>query len=276
MKCGKEIESDSIECEWCYNWEHKECAGLSNDIYKVLDGAPVNVMFFCTKCEPKVKLALKFFDDIQQKQKLLDDRLQQLDEKFTKSINDINTRIDKSASLPVENAMEQAARSSPSNTKLPVSYDITSTLTSILAEEKEKEKRKLNLIIHKIPESTDDNAQIRKAYDLRQINTILQKHLNIETTIENAICLGKKDLAKTRLLKITVASLKLKKEILRNSSKLRNVSDPDWIQTIFITPDLTPKELEKDKALRAKLVELNATSKIYKIKNGEIVRREKH
>ena len=65
--------------------------------------------------------------------------------------------------------MEQAARSSPSNTKLPVSYDITSTLTSILAEEKEKEKRKLNLIIHKIPESTDDNAQIRKAYDLRQI-----------------------------------------------------------------------------------------------------------
>ena len=137
------------------------------------------------------------------------------------SINDINTRIDKSASLPVENAMEQAARSSPSNTKLPVSYDITSTLTSILAEEKEKEKRKLNLIIHKIPESTDDNAQIRKAYDLRQINTILQKHLNIETTIENAIRLGKKDLAKTRLLKITVASLKLKKEILRNSSKLK-------------------------------------------------------
>ena len=207
---------------------------------------------------------------------MLDDRLQQLDEKFTKSINDINTRLDKSASLPVENVKEQEARSSSSHIKPPVSDDITSTLISILAEEKEKEKRKLNLIIHKIPESNHDNAQTRKAYDLHQINTILQKHLNTESTIDNAIRLGKKYLAKTRLLKITITSLKLKKEILHNSSKLRNVSDPDWIQTVFITPDLTPKELEKDKALRAKLVELNATSKIYKIKNGEIMRREKH
>ena len=37
---------------------------------------------------------------------------------------------------------------------------------------------------------------------------------------------------------------------------------------------LPPKQQEKDKALRARLSELNATSKIYKIKNGEIVRRE--
>ena len=69
-----------------------------------------------------------------------------------------------------------------------------------------------------------------------------------------------------------MASLKLKKEILRNNIKLR-ISNPDWIQSVFITPD-PPKEQERDRALRAKLNELNATSKIYKIKNGEIVRRE--
>ena len=71
-----------------------------------------------------------------------------------------------------------------------------------------------------------------------------------------------------------VASLKFKKEILRNNAKLRDVSDPAWVNSVFITPDLTPKQQEKDKALRARLSELNATSKIYKIKNGEIVRRE--
>ena len=49
--------------------------------YKVLDGAPANV--FCMKCEPKVKLALKFFADIQQKQEALDDKLKK--EKFSKS-----------------------------------------------------------------------------------------------------------------------------------------------------------------------------------------------
>ena len=33
-------------------------------------------MFFCTNCEPKVKLALKFFVDVQQKQQALDDKLE--------------------------------------------------------------------------------------------------------------------------------------------------------------------------------------------------------
>ena len=53
---------------------------MSNDVYKVLNGAPANVMFFCTKCtcEPKVKLVLKFFTDIQQNQQALDDKLKKL------------------------------------------------------------------------------------------------------------------------------------------------------------------------------------------------------
>ena len=152
--------------------------------------------------------------------------------------------------------------------------DITNTLSSILSEEKKKEKRMLNLIVHKVPESTSSSAQERKAYDLNQVHTIIQKHLGLDTTIDNPIRLGKRDPAKTRLLKITVASLKFKKEILHNNAMLRDVSDPAWVNSIFITPDLIPKQQEKGKALRARLSELNATSKIYKIKNGEIVRRE--
>ena len=46
VTCGKEVELVCIEYEWCYNWEHKGYVGLSNDVYKVLNGAPANVMFF--------------------------------------------------------------------------------------------------------------------------------------------------------------------------------------------------------------------------------------
>ena len=60
VTCGKEVESECTECEWWYDWEHKDCVGLSNDVYKILDSAPSNVMFFCMKCEPKVKLQTKF------------------------------------------------------------------------------------------------------------------------------------------------------------------------------------------------------------------------
>ena len=132
----------------------------------------------------------------------------------------------------------------------------------------------LNLIGHKVPESTRSSAQERKAYDLNQVHTIIQKHLGLDTTIDNSIRLGKRDPAKTRLLKITVASLKFKKEILCNNAKLRDVSDPAWVNSVFIASDLISKQQEKDKAPRARLSKLNATSKIYRIKNGEIVRRE--
>ena len=218
-------------------------------------------MFFCTKCEPKLKLALKFFIDIQQKQQALDNKLKQLEEKFSKSISDINVQLGQQTNVNTESSMELEGNGSISANKIPVLSDITNTVTSILAEEKEKEKRKFNLVVHKVPESTSINAQERKAHDIDQVQTILQKHLSLETTIENPIRLGTKDPSKTRLLKITVASLKLKEEILHNSIKLRSESNPDWIQSVFITPDLTPKEQERDRALRAKLNELNATSK---------------
>ena len=139
VTCGKEVESECIECEWCYNWEHKDFVGLSNDVYKVLDGAPANVMFFYTKCEPKVKLALKFFIDIQQKQQALDNKLKQLEEKFSKSISDINVQLGQQTNVIAESAMELEGNGSISANKVPVLSDITNTFTSILAEER-KEK----------------------------------------------------------------------------------------------------------------------------------------
>ena len=78
----------------------------------------------------------------------------------------------------------------------------------------------LNLIVHKVPESTSSSTQERKAYDLNQVHTIIQKHLGLDTMIDNPIRLGKRDPATTRLLKITVASLKFKKEILHNNAML--------------------------------------------------------
>ena len=70
----------------------------------------------------------------------------------------------------------------------------------------------LNLIVHMVLESTSSSAQERKAYDFNQVHTIIQKHLGLNATIDNPIRLGKRDPAKTHLLKITVASLKFKRK----------------------------------------------------------------
>jgi len=86
-------------------WKKEVWPRETRYIYKVLDGAPANVMCFCTKCEPKVKLALKFFTDIQQKQQAIDDKLKQLEEKFSKSISDINTQLGQKTNVNAESAI---------------------------------------------------------------------------------------------------------------------------------------------------------------------------
>jgi len=54
--------------------------------------------------------------------------------------------------------------------------------------------------------------------------------------------------------------------ILLNSIKLRNENNPEEIQKIFITPDLTPKEQEANKKLIVELRDLNKDGRVYYIK----------
>ena len=65
-----------------------------------------------------------------------------------------------------------------------------------------------------------------------------------------------------------------KATILRNCTKLRAKDNPEDIQKVYITPDLTPREQQHNKALRARLAEMNKDGKKYLIKNGRIVQRE--
>jgi len=61
--------------------------------------------------------------------------------------------------------------------------------------------------------------------------------------------LGKK-CDKPRLLRVTVGSGEEKTKILQNCTKIRSISEPEYLKRIFITPDLTKKESEENKVLR--------------------------
>ena len=90
VKCSENVEEDSIECESCLKWEHRACAGISEEEYEVISGdLSTNIMFFCSVCRPKVRLALKFFNDIEEKQKLISESVKQLEEE----LKALNTKI---------------------------------------------------------------------------------------------------------------------------------------------------------------------------------------
>lgn len=59
VTCNKETKQDVIECQWCHKWEHRVCAGLSQNKYNMLSNSSDKIMFFCTLCFSKVPFALR-------------------------------------------------------------------------------------------------------------------------------------------------------------------------------------------------------------------------
>ena len=68
---------------------------------------------------------------------------------------------------------------------------VATITVGVVDEQREREKRKLNLILHNVPESTKQSGPERKADDISKVEKLLHDHLGINPTISNAISLGK-------------------------------------------------------------------------------------
>ena len=72
-----------------------------------------------------------------------------------------------------------------------ISVDISNALSSALAEEKERSKHQLNLIIHNLDEAANEDGRTRKDQDTQKVSEIF-KHLGTKASVNNAVRLGKK------------------------------------------------------------------------------------
>lgn len=271
--CAEEVTDDGVECQWCSCWEHYKCAGISQGEYNMLSINSPCIMFFCCKCQPKVGIALEFFNKMSSRQDLFDKRLQSIEQKLN-SLTQVACDVQESDEMSTD-AHETSAQ--PRAGILPrveslSAGSISTAVTSALSEERDKEKRKLNLIVHNTVEPTAEDGQARKKQDIDNISRIFQKNLGVNVKVTNALRLGKKG-DKPRLLKITMDSEQSKASVLRNCTKLRGSGVPQSLAKVFITPDMTPKEREHNKSLRAQLAEMNKNGKSFRIKNGKIVRK---
>jgi len=144
--------------------------------------------------------------------------------------------------------------------------------SSLVAEQREKERRQLNIIVHNLKESASTDGAARKQDDINECVALLERYLGISVSISKAFRLGKKS-DKPRLLKVSLSTTQEKALVLKNKAKLRSKDHPEHVRRLFITPDLTPFEQKQSKALRQQLVDMNKVQNVYMIKNGSIVRR---
>lgn len=133
-------------------------------------------------------------------------------------------------------------------------------------ESMEIERRKGNVVIHGVPELDAEN-------DMESVLDVFEKglHLDFERHVERMHRIGKIVEGKPRPVKVMLkTAVDGKKEIL---SRAKQLKDYEEYKRIFISPDLTRKQQEKDKELRQNLKRIRESGESEaKIKFGKIVK----
>ena len=205
---------------------------------------------------------------LESKLTLMKGDLSSLMKESTDNFESIDKKLNSKSDLGMVCDTATAVSSPAKSTK-----QFSTIISSVLNEEKDKARRRLNLIVHRVPESQADTGTTRRDDDINFVTSCLKDHLDMSVTIEKAFRLGKRSDTQSdrpRLLKITLNSERDRSMILKKCAKLRNNENPAHIKKVFFTPDLTPGELELNKKLRADLKEKNKDKNLYCIKNGKL------
>ena len=271
VSCKKSARDDAIQCEMCGDWEHKQCAKVSDELYVVLDKVPDNVKFFCTPCSSVVPRVLKFYNDMNDCTKVVNEKISFLENKLSQGLTNISKQFSeqlkiiesKLADAPV--VMDQETSQSQSK---PVTVD---TASKIVDEYRDREMRKSNIIIFNIPEPKSvDSAQWKKE-DIAVINAIAEELGSTALDFVGVVRLGAKSSDKNRPLKVQLNSLSQRRFLLMKAKELRKSKQ---FSNMYINPDLSYKERQALKELRQELVRRKtAGEKDIFIRRGQIVKR---
>ena len=213
--------------------------------------------WFCQACEQKAIEAIKTDQIVEERcKKFLSetrDRLNKLEDMAVKweKIEKQYAKIDSELQVlkqEMESSNPDDSTKNPDDRTQDLSSSVKSLVDECMEEERERDRRKNNIILHGIAETTSDDAQERSDGDLAQVSAILD-FLNVTYEVRKVQRLGKRDEnSKSRPLLIQLPNSTCSDELCRRANKLRQA--PDSMKGVFIQPDRT----QKQRAKRAELV----------------------
>ena len=281
MDCGNPVldGQEGVQCECCSGWFHDTCQGIEIPAIRALDKYKI-LSWFCAECKVMIKKK-----DESKKLEALETQIQNIDAVVRKHIELVGDCLKKQeeTSMVQSKQLEQnikifndekktyaeilkgtcdqvVQKVSESVAALPTSsatelypnapgksaQDISAVFDDFL----DKEKRKLNVVVHNLRESESDTFKERSERDAALFTSMIKEVFKLSVTPVKTFRVGKKLPDKPRLLIVTLDSLATKYEILKLSSQLRNSVN---FSGIYINPDMTQKEREQGKKLRDEL-----------------------
>ena len=170
--CSEPATKDILECIWCEGRQHRRCTKISADVCNALSSVIHNIVFFCSPCLQILPVALKHYDTqsyVDSNFTCIESSLLEIQKSETKIydfVNKFETQLNDHHKLlrtlkDQLDVKEATVTPMSNNADTPTTDSVTSLANntvssftvSIVDEQNEREKRKLNLIFHNVTES---------------------------------------------------------------------------------------------------------------------------
>lgn len=132
--------------------------------------------------------------------------------------------------------------------------NVASVVRQEMDERKDIESRRLNLIVTGLKEEDRDTLSHQEIVtkDAEHFKNMILKEFNIRVSDVKVEPVGMRSETRPRMLKVSFTNVKEGKDILIKAKTLR-VSQDETARQIYIRPDLTIRQREEAKHLRAEL-----------------------
>lgn len=204
-------------------------------------------------------------------------RQEELANKQTKLVNDVVKEVTQQESTyagKVKGTCEEffakvsSKIDSIPKTPKPTSSSPVSDLSGMFTDFMDKDRRKLNVVVHNLPESESDNQAVD---DAAKFQNIIKEELKLIVKSTKAFRVGKRG-ERPRLLIVSLENMETKLEVLKLASQLRK--SPTW-SNIYVTKDMTWKEREELRKAKAELARRRENGEEnLMIKGLKVVKRE--
>lgn len=260
--CSAELgsTSEALQCDKCKTkWACIACLGLQKNVYKALN-TNHHVLWLCQSCKadlpppgatgttpktPKAAAAQPSAPaDIASMFAAMMQQLQRMESKLdakadAAEVQSLSERVNALESQMVATA----AKPEPQKTE-----EIKSQVEEAIDEYREREARKLNLVIFNLPESEKEEVEERRTEDTAAIKDLISL-TGCEATPTKFLRLGARNDDRIRPVKLELESTSDKWKILKGARKLKDTR----LRTIGIAPDLSKKQRTERKQLKEEI-----------------------
>jgi hypothetical protein len=270
LKCGVVVGSKdmAIPCELCGISYHAVCMGVDEKLYETMK-ALTNLHWFCDFCNTKIMKIASDLNQIQKRQDEMEDGFKEL----KTSVKEVKNKLEQISAeiiaikqtqeeLAVKTQVEELTKTfiqdekwtdivkRQVDQKVEVMTTEIDTISKMVVEtkyradeEKDREKRRKNVVIYRAQESLGTTYEERISDDKHLVKILVAHVTGIELAdiaIVKVMWLGKKEESKVRPLLVQFEDMLTKNLLMANLSKLKT-ADPN-MRIMTISHDMTQNE----------------------------------